>query len=99
MLPLIFTPGCTPRWITEAQPGCCQLGSNCAEQEVGSRGKPALHGFLFGVKPTLWPATSSIHNPTPCFPPDDHICFPNVPLTDTRPPPELCIPISAHIHL
>lgn len=79
--------------------GCCQLGRNCAEQEVRSWGKPALHGFLFGVKPSLWLATSSIHNPTLCFPPDDHICFPNVPLTDTRLSPELCTPMSAHIHL
>lgn len=92
----LFTPGCAHRWIFEVELAYCHLGSNCSKQYMDSWGKPALHGFLFCVKPTLWPATSSLHNPTPRFPPGDHICFPNV-LSDTRPPTELHDPTSAHI--
>lgn len=93
----LFTPGSAHRWILEVEPVHCQLGSNCSEQYTDSWGKPDLHGFLFCVKPTLWPATSSLHNPTPRFPPGDHICFPNV-LSDTRSPTELHNPTSAHVH-
>lgn len=48
--------------------------------------------------PTLWPATGFLHNLTSRFLPGEHICFPNVLLTDTRPPTELHNPRSAHIH-
>lgn len=64
MLPLIFTPGCTPRWITEAQPGCCQLGSNCAEQEVGAEGSlPFMVSSLVSSQPRGQPPAPSTIQP------------------------------------
>lgn len=90
---LISTAGCTPRWITEAEPGCCQLS---AEQEV-RKACPSWFPPRCQAKPV---ASHQLHpQSNPCSPPDDHICFPNILLTDTCPAPELCVPMSAHNHL